>query len=107
VNTYGRALLIGLLNTLQVAVIGVVLATILGALIGIGRLSSNWLLGKLTVLYVEALRDIPLLPRQLLFWYTNLQGLPGQRQAWHLGSIAFLSNQGIKLPELDWRRARI
>ena len=98
VDTYGRALLIGVLNTLQVAVIGVVLATILGTVIGIGRLSKNWLLAKLTAFYVETLRDIPLL-LQLLFWYTVLQGLPGPKQAWHLGGIAFLSNRGMKLPE--------
>ena len=104
VDTYGRALLIGVLNTLQVAVIGVVLATILGTLIGIGRLSKNWLLAKLTAFYVETLRDIPLL-LQLLFWYTVLQGLPGPKQAWHLGAIAFLSNRGMKLPELDWQPA--
>jgi general L-amino acid transport system permease protein len=104
VNTYGRALLIGVLNTLQVAVIGVILATILGTLIGIGRLSKNWLLAKLTAFYVETLRDIPLL-LQLLFWYTMLQGLPGPKQAFHLGDIAFLSNRGMKLPELDWQPA--
>ena len=104
VNTYGRALLIGVLNTLQVAVIVVVLATILGTLIGIGRLSKNWLLAKLTAFYVETLRDIPLL-LQLLFWYTILQGLPGPKQAWHIGHIAFLSNRGMKLPEIDWQPA--
>ncbi len=104
VNTYGRALLIGVLNTLKVAVIGVVLATILGTLIGIGRLSKNWLLSKLTAFYVETLRDIPLL-LQLLFWYTVLQGLPGPKQAWHLGSVAFLSNRGMKLPLIEWEPA--
>ena len=104
VDTYGTALLIGVLNTLKVAVIGVVLATILGTLIGIGRLSKNWLLAKITAFYVETLRDIPLL-LQLLFWYTVLQGLPAPKQAWHLGSIAFLSNRGMKLPLLDWQPA--
>jgi general L-amino acid transport system permease protein len=104
VNTYGQALIIGVLNTLQVAVIGVVLATILGTAIGIGRLSKNWLLAKLTAFYVETLRDIPLL-LQLLFWYTILQGLPGPKQSWHLGKIAFLSNRGMKLPEIDWQPA--
>jgi general L-amino acid transport system permease protein len=104
VNSYGTALLIGILNTLQVAIIGVILATILGTLIGIGRLSKNWLLAKLTAFYVETLRDIPLL-LQLLFWYTVLQGLPGPKQAWHVGTLAFLSNRGMKLPELDWQPA--
>jgi general L-amino acid transport system permease protein len=104
VDTYGTALLIGVLNTLKVAVIGVILATILGTLIGIGRLSKNWLLAKITGFYVETLRDIPLL-LQLLFWYTILQGLPGPKQAWHIGSIAFLSNRGMRLPLLEWQPA--
>ena len=104
VNTYGRALLIGVLNTLQVAVIGIILATILGTLIGIGRLSKNWLLSKITAFYVETLRDLPVL-LQLFFWYTLLQGLPGPKQALHLGSVAFLSNRGLKLPLLEWQTA--
>jgi general L-amino acid transport system permease protein len=103
-DTYARALLIGVLNTLEVSLIGIVLATILGALIGIGRLSKNWLLAKLTAFYVETLRDIPLL-LQLLFWYTLLQGLPPPKQAWSLGHAVFLSNRGIKLPLLDWQPA--
>ena len=104
VNTYGRALLIGVLNTLQVAVIGIVLATILGTLIGIGRLSKNWLLSRLTAFYVEVLRDIPLL-LQLLFWYTILQGLPAPRQALHIGNAFFLTNRGMRVPLLDWQPA--
>ncbi|HBK04353.1 MAG TPA: amino acid ABC transporter permease [Acetobacteraceae bacterium] len=104
VNTYGRALLIGVLNTLQVAVIGIVLATILGTLIGIGRLSKNWLLAKLTAFYVEVLRDIPLL-LQLLFWYTILQGLPVPRQALHIGNAFFLTNRGMRVPLLEWQPA--
>ncbi len=103
-DTFGTALLIGVLNTLKVAIIGVVLATILGTLIGIGRLSKNWLLSKITAFYVETLRDIPLL-LQLLFWYVVLQGLPAPKQAWHFGGIAFLSNRGMKLPLLDWQPA--
>jgi len=106
-HTYARALWIGVLNTLKVAVVGVVLATILGTLIGIGRLSTNWLLARLTGFYVETIRDIPLL-LQLLFWYSLLQGLPGPKQAWHLGDAVFLSNRGIKIPSIvdnpvhDW-----
>jgi len=103
-DTYGTALLIGVLNTLDIAIIGIILATILGTLIGIGRLSKNWLLAKLTGFYVETLRDIPLL-LQLLFWYTVLQGMPGPKQAWHLGDAAFLSNRGLKLPRLEWQTA--
>src|SRR5690348_3129165 len=84
VDTYGRALIIGILNTLQVAVIGIVLATILGTLIGIGRLSNNFLLAKLTAFYVETLRDIPVL-LQLFFWYAILQTLPSPKAALHIG----------------------
>ena len=104
VDTYGRALLIGVLNTLKVAVIGIVLATILGTLIGIGRLSKNWLMARLTAFYVETLRDLPLL-LQLLFWYTILQGLPAPRNAMSIGGRVFLSNRGLKLPTLDWEIA--
>jgi general L-amino acid transport system permease protein len=99
-DTYGRALLIGVLNTLKVAVIGVVLATILGTLIGIGRLSKNWLMARLTAFYVETIRDLPLL-LQLLFWYTILHGLPAPRDAMHIGGAVYLSNRGLKLPTLN------
>jgi general L-amino acid transport system permease protein len=101
VDTYGYALLVGILNTLKVAVVGVVLATILGTLIGVGRLSRNWLVAKLAAVYVEGLRDIPLL-LQLLFWYALLQGLPAPRQSLRIGDAVFLSNRGIRLPELVW-----
>jgi His/Glu/Gln/Arg/opine family amino acid ABC transporter permease subunit len=80
-NTYLRAFIVGLVNTLRVAVIGIVLATVIGTLVGIARLSSNWLLARLAAVYVEVLRDLPLL-LQLLFWYVLMQGLPAARQAW-------------------------
>jgi len=81
-----------------------VLATILGTLIGVGRLSKNWLMARLTAFYVETIRDIPLL-LQLLFWYTILQGLPGPRTAMNIGDVVYLSNRGLKLPTLDWEGA--
>src|ERR1700682_1047529 len=80
-DTYLRAFIVGLTNTLRVAVIGIVLATVLGTIIGIARLSSNWLLSRLSAVYVEVLRDIPLL-LQLLFWYVLMQGLPAAQAAW-------------------------
>ena len=129
IDTYGRALVIGVLNTLKVSVIGIVLATLLGTVIGIGRLSKNWLVAKITAFYVETIRDLPLL-LQLLFWYTILQGLPGPKQAVPLGatvffaksmaaiglpiadpkaasenSVVFLSNRGLVLPTLNWESA--
>jgi general L-amino acid transport system permease protein len=104
IDTFGTALIIGILNTLKVSVVGVVLATILGTLIGIGRLSRNWLLARLAGFYVETIRDIPLL-LQLLFWYALLQALPPPRQALRIGSAVFLCNRGIKLPQLVWHQA--
>ena len=104
VNTYGRVILIGLLNTLKVAVLGIILSTILGTLIGIGRLSKNYLVAKITAFYVETVRDVPVL-LQLMMIYTMLQGLPGPRQAANLGNVFFLSNRGLKLPLLVWQDA--
>jgi len=106
VNTYGRALLIGVLNTAKVAIAGIVLATILGTLIGIGRLTRNWLLSRLAAVYVEVMRDIPVL-LQLLFWYLLLQNLPAPRQSLHIGSLVFLSNRGIKIVLVAWQPAYI
>ncbi len=102
-DTYLRALMVGVLNTLRVAIIGIVLATILGTLIGIARLSSNWLLAKISAVYVELVRDLPLL-LQLLFWYAILQALPGPRQAASFGGIS-LYNRGLSLPALEWQSA--
>ncbi len=102
-STFARALLEGVLNTLKVSLAGIVLATILGTFVGIARLAPNWLLSRLAAVYVEVLRDIPLL-LQLLFWYTLLQTLPAPRQAVHLGP-AFLSNRGLRLPGLVWQPA--
>jgi len=97
-NTYGRAITVGLLNTLRVALIGIVLATILGTLIGIARLSSNWLIRKISSIYVEVMRNVPLL-LQLFFWYAILsETLPGPRQALHPLPGVFVSNRGIQMP---------
>ena len=104
INTYGRALLIGLLNTLKVAIVGVVLATILGTLIGVARLSKNWLIAKISAVFVEVIRDIPIL-LQLLFWYTLLQGLPIPRNSFNPVPGFFLSNRGVKVPAVEWEPA--
>ena len=104
ISTYGDALLIGILNTLKVAVVGIVLTTVWGTLLGIGRLSKNWLISRLAALYVEVLRDIPLL-LQLFFWYGLLQTLPSVRDAWAVLPGVFFSNRGIKVPLFDWEPA--
>lgn len=81
VSTYGRAFMVGLINTLAVAAAGVFFATIIGFSVGIARLSSNWIVAKLAAAYVELLRNTPLL-LQLLFWYNAvLKQLPHPRQS--------------------------
>jgi len=98
-STYGRAFWVGLLNTLLVAGLGIVLATILGFLIGIARLSKNWLLARMAGFYVETIRNIPLL-LQLLFWYNAvLKALPGTRESLAFPGGAFLNNRGLFLPQ--------
>src|ERR1700744_782458 len=80
-STYARAIFVGLLNTLKVAVLGVVLSTIFGTLIGIGRLSPNWLLAKICECYVECFRNVPLLLWLFLFYKIISEAFPGPRQA--------------------------
>ena len=97
-STYGRAFWVGLLNTLLVAVLGIVAATVIGFVIGIARLSSNWLVARLAGAYVEIVRNLPLL-LQLFFWYAAvLQTLPSPRQSHVLPGGAFLNVRGLYLP---------
>jgi general L-amino acid transport system permease protein len=97
-QTYFRAFLVGLLNTLLVAGIGVVLATIIGFIVGIARLSKNWLIAQLAAVYIETLRNIPLL-LQLFFWYFGvLRNLPGPRNSVALFDTFFLNNRGLSSP---------
>jgi len=99
-STYSQALLVGFLNTIKVAVLGIVFATILGTIIGIARLSSNWLVAKLASAYVEVVRNIPVL-LQLFFWYAAIgESLPGPREALNPLPGVFLSNRGMKFPAL-------
>ncbi len=96
--SYGRAFLIGLLNTLLVAGLGVVFASIIGFMLGIARLSKNWLIARIATVYIETLRNIPVL-LQLLFWYRAvLSILPGPRQGYALPFNANLSNRGLIMP---------
>ncbi|MGB6350013.1 MAG: amino acid ABC transporter permease [Pseudolabrys sp.] len=98
-STYGRAFWVGLLNTLLVAGVGIVIATILGFVIGISRLSRNWLLAKVAGGYVETIRNLPLL-LQLLFWYNAvLKALPDIRESIVIGGGVYLNNLGLFLPE--------
>jgi general L-amino acid transport system permease protein len=98
VSTYGRAFWVGLLNTLLVSAIGIVLATIVGLVIGLARLSTNWLVARLALAYIETVRNIPLL-LQLLFWYfAVLQALPHPRDSMAIGNAVFLNNRGLTIP---------
>lgn len=97
-STYGRAFWVGLLNTLLVAGIGIVFATIIGFVVGISRLSRNWLLAKAAGGYVEIIRNLPLL-LQLLFWYNAvLKALPDIRESIAIPGGAILNNRGFFLP---------
>lgn len=97
-SSYGRAFLVGLLNTLLVSSLAIILATILGFIIGMGRLSANWLVAKLAAAYVEVFRNIPLL-LQIFFWYfAILVPLPSPRRSIEMAGTVFLNNRGLYLP---------
>lgn len=97
-DTYGRVFLVGLINTLVVSIIGIVIATVIGFLVALGRLSPNWLLARIAGGYVELIRNLPLL-FQILFWYLAvLATLPNPRQSISLFGSIFLSNRGLVIP---------
>lgn len=97
-DTYARVFLVGLTNTLLVSALCIVFATILGFVIGLARLSDNWLLRKISNIYIEIFRNIPPL-LQIFFWYfAVLRNLPGPRQALNAFDLAFVSNRGLYIP---------
>jgi general L-amino acid transport system permease protein len=94
-DTYARALLVGALNTIKVAFVGVVITIILGTFIGVARLSTNWLLSKLAAIYIEVMQDIPIL-LQLFFWYAIFyETLPSPQEALSPGAGIYMSNRGV------------
>ena len=96
--TYGRTFVVGLLNTLLVAALGIFFATFLGFFIGVARLSHNWLVARLATVYIETFRNIPLL-LQIMFWYfAVLRPLPLPRQSLSIGDAVFLNNRGLFVP---------
>src|SRR6202030_723228 len=98
-DTYTRVFLVGLLNTLLVAIIGIFFATVIGFMVALGRLSPNWLLSRISGGYVELIRNQPLL-FQILFWYLAvLAALPNPRQSISLFGSFFLSNRGFVIPK--------
>jgi general L-amino acid transport system permease protein len=99
-DTYGKTFLVGLLNTILVSVIGIILATIVGFLMGVAYFSPNWLVKRLSVIYVETFRNIPLL-LQVFFWYfAVLAALPDVRDSISIGEAIFLNVRGLFIPEI-------
>jgi len=97
-DTYGRVFFVGLLNTLLVSALCIVFASFIGFFLGLARLSENWLLRKLSTIYIETFRNIPPL-LQIFFWYfAVLRNLPGPRQALSAMDLAFVSNRGLYIP---------
>lgn len=98
-STFLDVFIIGLLNTLLVSVLGIIFASIIGLLLGVARLSSNFLMSKLALVYIETFRNIPIL-LQILFWYNVvLAALPSPRQSITYFDSVFLNNRGLLLPE--------
>ena len=101
-HSYARAFLVGLLNTLLVSIIGIFFATLIGVTVGIGRLSSNYLVSKFSEVYVEVFRNIPLL-LQLFFWYfAALRALPLPEEAMNFNDISYLTVKGWYVPKFIW-----
>jgi general L-amino acid transport system permease protein len=100
-DSYGRALLVGLVNTLVLSALGIVLTTVIGVIAGIARLSSNWLISRIAAAYVGVIRNTPLII-QLMFWYFGIVlQLPPVRDAVALPGSIFLTQRGLYLPKYD------
>jgi len=96
--SFGRSFLVGVLNTLLVTGLGIIFATLLGFIIGVARLSNNWLISKIATVYIETFRNIPLLI-QIIFWYSLIVGsLPAVRNSFSLFDSFFLNQRGINIP---------
>ncbi|WP_169568793.1 amino acid ABC transporter permease [Sneathiella limimaris] len=99
-STHGDVLLIGMINTLAVSFAGIVLATIIGFIFGVLRLSNNWMVNKIAAVYIEVVRNIPLLV-QLLFWYGAVGAfLPGVKDSIHLSENVYLNIRGLAFPKI-------
>ena len=96
-STYGRAFIVGGLNTILVAAMGVVTATVIGFLAGVLRLSNNYLISRMAAVYVECIRNVPVL-LQIIFWWLILLALPRVRGSLSIGDSIFLNNRGLRIP---------
>ena len=106
-HSYFRAYLVGLLNTILVSVIGIIFATILGVIVGVARLSPNYLINNFAAFYVEFFRNIPLL-LQIFFWYfAALRALPLPQDAEAMFGVFFLTIKGLYVPAFVWENFNI
>lgn len=99
-DTYLQAYYVGVANTLLVSFLSIILATILGFIIGVGRVSNNWVVNRLCRSYVEFIRNVPLVV-QLVWWYALFLSLPAIRSSIHLSENIYLSNRGLAIPHLS------
>ncbi len=98
-SSYGRVFWVGLLNTILIAVFGIVFATLLGFMIGVARLSTNWVISRVAYVYIEAIRNIPLLLQIFIWYFGVLRLLPAKREAADLGIFGFLNVAGLYMPD--------
>ena len=96
-STFGRALIVGLLNTILVSALGIIAATLIGFSTGVMRLSLNWMLSRLVTTYIEFTRNVPIL-LQIIFWWSILITLPKVRDSLSIGNVVFLNNRGFRMP---------
>ena len=96
-DSYGRALIVGALNTLKVSFVGIILCLIIGIIVGVARLSTNWLVSRIALIYIEVMQNIPVL-LQLFFWYALFyESFPGPRQALNPIDGLFICNRGVAM----------
>ncbi|MBO8157404.1 MAG: ABC transporter permease subunit [Bacillaceae bacterium] len=100
-DSYAKAVLVGILNTIKVSVIGIILATIIGVVVGVTRLSNNWLARQVAGLYIEVLRNTPLLVQIFIWYYAVFLNLPKVQESFVLFDSVYISNRGVALPWFD------
>ncbi len=98
-STHFRAMLVGIINTILVAFFGIVLSTAIGFMLGVGRLSKNWIVNRLAYVYIEYVRNVPVLLHILLVYGIIVNTLPLPRNAVVVGDVAFLTNRGFFIPK--------
>ncbi len=106
-STFGRALIVGLLNTILISALGIIAATLIGFIGGVLRLSDNWIVSRMVTAWVEFTRNVPVL-LQIIFWWAILTSLPKVRDSISLGDVSFLNNRGLRTaapilePGMEW-----